>query len=79
MELSYAPPKSTARHAYIFNRWEEKLIAESLQIQIKKRLAKIERIRSSPKNEGQASYGQQIKELQNEIISIQEIIDTMVQ
>jgi len=60
--------------AYIFEDWERQLIAKLLAPEIKKLEKKIEKIKDNPKNEGQATYLNDILCLRNEISSIQGMI-----
>lgn len=77
MEIEYSNETRGKIHAYRFDKWEMRLIGESLMIPIQKLEKKIERIQNNPKNEGQATYLSQIDYLRREIKCIRAIIDEM--
>jgi hypothetical protein len=62
-------------HAYRFEPWEKKTIADSLKPIIKKIEKKIDKIHKHPKNEGQATFYEAKRELLYEIKAIKEIIE----
>jgi len=62
-------------HAYRFEYWEKKTIAESLKPIIKKIEKKIDKIDNDPKNEGQVTFYEAKRELLYEIKAIKEIIE----
>ena len=65
-------------HAYRFEPWEKKIIAESLQPVIKKIEKKIDKIDNHPKNEGQVTFYEAKKELLYEIKALNEIIEEFI-
>jgi hypothetical protein len=64
-------------HAYKFTAWEEQTIAKALKPEILRIDKQIERLRNHPKNEGQATYIEMIRELQAERAQLEEIIKVM--
>jgi hypothetical protein len=76
MELEYAKNQKY-KCAFLFNQWERDSIAECLILKNKKLLKKIESIENSPKNEGQVTFSEQIRDLRNEINNNIEIAKTM--
>lgn len=76
MEIEYSNEVRGKVFAYRFTTWEKELIAEALKPMIKKTERKIEKIRNNPKNEGQATYSQQIFDLRHEIRALEEIVKT---
>lgn len=76
MELEYAKNQKY-KCAFLFNKSERESIAECLILKNKKLLKKIESIENSPKNEGQVTFREQIRELNDEIKNNIEIAKTM--
>jgi hypothetical protein len=74
MEIEYSQETRRA-YAYRFYGYEMKHIAEGLKPIIKKLEKKIDRIDNHPKNEGQVTFSEQIRELRAEIKSLNEIIE----
>ncbi len=61
--------------AYIFSKEEQNIIAKALKPEIKKLENKIVRIENNPKNEGQATYKEDIREINALIFDLLQIID----
>jgi hypothetical protein len=75
MEKEYSNEVRGKVHAYRFTTLEKETIAEALQPFIKKWEAKINKVRNHPKNEGQATYLNQIDRLYYEQKDLQGIIE----
>ena len=74
MEVEYSNEVKGKVHAYRFSAWEKTIIAKALRPEIQKLEKKITRIRNNPKNEGQATYSEAIREARHEIETLEEII-----
>lgn len=75
MEIEYSNEVGRHVFAYRFSSWEKQLIAKCLKPEIPRIKRKIKKIENNPKNEGQATYSEAIKELRAEIDSIEAIIE----
>lgn len=76
MEIEYSTEVKGQVHAYRFASWEKITIAKALEPVIKKLHKKIERIQHHPKNEGQVTYLEAIREKRIEIAILEDIIKT---
>ena len=74
MEIEYSNEVRGKVFAHRFNPWEKMQIAEALKPLVKKFKKQMNKIINHPKNEGQATYSCQVKELSNDIKSLEEII-----
>jgi hypothetical protein len=74
MEIEYSNEVRGNVHAYRFEPWEKKAIAESLKPAIKRLEKKIDKIDNDPKNEGQVTFYEAKKELRYEERRLNEII-----
>ena len=74
MEVEYSNELRGKIFAYRFCDWEKKLIAKALKPEVQKLEKKIIKIENNPKNEGQATYSEAIREIRLEIKMIEEII-----
>lgn len=74
MEIEYSTEVKGKVFAYRFEDWEKQIIAKCLATEIKKRERKIESIRNHPKNEGQVTYYEKMKELGHEIMALSDIV-----
>lgn len=75
MEKEYSNEIRGKVHAYRFEPWEKRAIAESLKPAIKRLGKKIDKIDNDPKNEGQVTFYEAKKELIYEIRRLNEIIE----
>lgn len=75
MEIEYSQEVRGKVFAYRFLEWEMNAIAEGLKHSVRKREKMIERIRNSPKNEGQAKYSVQIDHLTMEVRILNQTIE----
>lgn len=78
MEIEYSNEVKGKVYAYRFSEWEKCAIAASLLPFVRKLERKKEKIKNHPKNEGQATYCEQVREIQAEINSLNEIIEEFV-
>ena len=74
MEIEYSNEVRGRVYAYRFAKWEKQRIAEGLKPIVAKLEKKIVKIENDPKNEGQCTYSEQIRELRLEIIELNSII-----
>jgi DNA mismatch repair ATPase MutS len=76
MEIEYSSEKKGKIFAYRFEQWEMSTISKCLKPEVKRLEKKIESVRNNPRNEGQVTFQEQIRELRHEIQSLQDIIKT---
>jgi hypothetical protein len=74
MEIEYSNEVRGKVFAYRFAKWEQKRIAEGLKPIVTKLEKKIVKIENDPKNEGQCTYSEQIRQLKLEINELNSII-----
>lgn len=75
MEVEYSNEVRGRVFAYRFEKWEKAKIAEGLKNEIKKLNRKVEATMNHPKNEGQVTFSEKIRELKIEIEELQSIVD----
>ena len=76
MQIEYSNNPSTGLNCFKFSPDEMKVLNKSIPGHIRKLEKKIVKIENDPNNEGQVTYWQKAKDLQNEIDALKEIFQT---
>lgn len=74
MEKEYSNEVRGLVHAYRFDDWEKKRIAQGLRVIVRKLKRRSEKIRNHPDNEGQVKYSEAIRLFDAEIRELDNII-----
>ena len=77
MEFEYSQEVKGQVKAFRFEQWEQILIAKALTQERTKMYKRIERIENDPKNEGQVTFQETVRILDQEIRDVSEIINAM--
>lgn len=77
MEFEYSSEVKGKVKAFRFEKWEQELIAKALKAERKKMYKAIERIENNPKNEGQVTYKEAVRNIMVEIREVGNIINAM--
>jgi hypothetical protein len=78
MEFEYSQEVKGQVKAFRFQQWEQFVIAKALTQERNKMYKRIERIENDPKNEGQVTFKESVRNITHEIREIGNIIEAML-